>query len=258
MYKKIITILTILITLTFISACSQEDCSLKDTTYEKFTFNKELGECVSKKIKENVCGNKIPEDKETYCNCPSDVKKTHPIYGCSGTTGEYLENTCNEKTKICGLYQNKKVVNENKELQFKNSNIIINGNFNLNRPFILNTQDNNKVEIQLSLFNTPSTSKNIEKIIIKDISIENSKGVKLGKYIFNKELINIGDKTDSIKIELADTIKAESKETLKIKINIEYTIEYLDSKGEITKTENKIETLTSSLGSWEFINPNFY
>lgn len=257
--KKIILILTILLGLTIIAGCGQQDCSLKDTTYEKYSFNSNSGQCeISHKIQENVCGNKIVEDKETYCNCPSDVSKLDPDNGCSGTKGNFLEKACNDNTKTCDYYQNKKVVNENKILEFKNSRIIIHGNVNLKKPFILNTADDNKVEMTFSLFNTPISSQNIKNLMIKDVSIENSGSVRLADHIFNKDISKIGSKTNTVKIKLADTTKLDSKENLKIKMNIAYTVEYLDSKGEIYKTENKIETLTSYLGQWEIINPNFY
>jgi len=64
---------------------------------------------VSKSIPKNQCGNNILEDKETYCNCPSDVAKTHPVYGCNGTRGMYLEQSCS-KDKLCVYKNNIKVV----------------------------------------------------------------------------------------------------------------------------------------------------
>lgn len=109
-----------------------------------------------------------------------------------------------------------------------------------------------------SLFNTPSSDQNIKNLMIKDVSIENSDSVRLADHIFNKDISKIGSKTNTVKIKLADTTELDSEEYLIIKMNIAYTIEYLDSEGKIYKTENEIETLTSDLGQWEIINPNFY
>ena len=107
------------------------------------------------------------------------------------------------------------------------------------------------------MFKFPSTSSHISNVLVKEMKIENSAGVLLASVIYNEELSGIGEKLSTNKISLGDTKKYYSKDSLKMKLDVSYTKESLDSKGEVTKTENKIETLTASLGRVEIINPNF-
>ena len=259
--KKIITILLLILTLIFLSGCggpTDEDCKAKDTTYKKYKLDEESGTCVYRTIPKNKCGNGVIEDGETFCNCPKDVTKTHPKFGCDGTLGDYLEKSCNKQTKTCDFYQNKKVVTETKVLDFKNSDIDIQGEITFNRPFILNSADNNQMGIVLTLFNVQTSSKRISNLIVKSISLVNLNNIKYAGFTFNKPLSSIGESLPGIQIKLNDIAEYKKKENLKLKLVVSYKVDYLNSKGEITKTENKIETLTTSLGYLTIINPELY
>ncbi len=237
------------------SGCSDPDCSSQDTTYTKYTYDEESGQCLGKEIQKDVCGNGVIEDGETYCNCEKDVPKVHPIYGCDGELGEYLEKSC-QKDK-CILTQNEKVIEQTKTIEFKNSDLTIEGKFLINNPLILNTNDKNGIQTTLSLFKTSSTY-DIKNIIVKELKIENSKNIEFGYEQYNKPLAKIGDKLETRKISIADTAEYETKETLKVKIVVSYTKETVNSDGETIKSEEKIETLSGSLGYIPLINPNFY
>ncbi len=241
------------------SGCSKEDCSLKDTTYKKYSYDETSKTCVvSKTIKENVCGNTIIEDKETFCNCPKDVIKTHPTAGCTGTLGTYLEKSCSEE-KTCVLKQNEKVVMQPKSVEFKNSDFTINGVFNLNLPYIQNTYDDNKIEIELKLFKVNTQSVNIKNIIVKEVTFEDANAILLGTVVYNEEIDMAKSSLSKKSIAFSDVSKYEKKEAIKIKMVVTYNKEFLDSTGKVTKTETaKIETLTGSLGTWTIINPNLY
>lgn len=251
---------TLIISIMFIFAgCSSDvDCSSQDTDYIKYTYDKESKLCVvSEQKQKDVCGNGIIEDGETYCSCAKDVQKSHPTLGCQGTLGTYLEKSCNIDEQ-CVLTQNSKVVEQIKSLEFKNSDVIISGRFKLNTPFIQNSEDSNVVEVSLELFKFPSTSSKISSVVVNEITMENSGGLLYASQDLNKPLSAVGSSIDKIYLDLADISKYQSKESLKIKVIISYTKDYLDSKGQITKSEDKKETLVASLGTWEIINPNFF
>lgn len=241
------------------SGCSKEDCSLKDTTYKKYSYDDTLKQCVvSKTIKENVCGNAVIETGETFCNCPKDVIQTHPTLGCTGTLGTYLEKGCSEE-KMCVLKQNEKVVMQPKSVEFKNSDITFNTIFNLNLPYIQNSFDENKVEIEVKLFKLNTQSVNIKNIIVKEITFEDANSIILATAVYNEQ-IDMSKYTLSKKVvEFSDVSKYEKKEAIKVKLVVTYDKEYLDSTGKVIKNENsKIETLIGSLGTWTIINPNLY
>lgn len=255
---KILLSILFLSTLVLLSGCSKQiDCSTQDNTYQKFTWDDTLESCVvSKTIPKNQCGNEVAEDGETYCNCPKDVTKAHPKLGCLGTVGNYLEKACDEKQE-CVLFQNDKVIEESKSLEFKNSDVIIEARTSVNTPFIINSADNNKIIIDLTLFKFPVATTNIKNLVIKELKIENSKGVLMGNAQYEEELTNIGDKASTKNIKLSDTTKYTTTDTYKMKLIISYTKESLDRDGNVIKTEDKIETLVASLGKYEVINPVF-
>lgn len=241
------------------SGCSKEDCSLKDTTYKKYSYDETSKTCVvSKTIKENVCGNTIVEDKETFCNCPKDVIKTHPTQGCTGTLGTYLEKSCSIE-KTCVLKQNEKVVMQPKSVEFKNSDLTINTIFKLNLPYIQNSYDENKIELEVKLFKLNTQGVNIKNIEVKEISFEDANAIMLGNVVYNEKIDMTNNLLSKKIIGFSDVSKYEKKEAIKIKMIVTYDKEYLDSSGKVTKTElNKIETLIGSLGTWTIINPNLY
>ncbi len=241
--------------LILLSGCSEPDCSSQDTTYTKYTLDEESGLCLPTQIPKDVCGNGIIEDDETYCSCAKDVDKKTPEIGCDGELGEYLEKTCQKDQ--CILTQNEKVIEQTKTIEFKNSDLTIEGKFIINNPLILNTNDKNGIQTSLSLFKTSSTY-NIKNINVKELKIENSKNIEFGFEEYNQQFSKVGDKLETRKISLADTADYETKESLKVKIVVSYTKETLNSANEVSKSEEKIETLSGSLGYIPLINPNFY
>lgn len=251
--------------LLILAGCSSnsQDCSSLDTTYQKYYFNSDSKECEAKTpIKQNVCGNGVIEESDkNYCNCPiddgGDIPKSHLEYGCDGDKGDYLSYMCSNK-QTCVLTQNDKVISQTKSVEFKNSDIIFNGDFNINKPLIVNIEEDNEIKVDLEYFKTQTSSK-ISNIFVKEMIIENSASIKFAEISYNEKLdtpkpaYSFTQKS----FKIADTAKYLTKETLKVKLIIGYTKDTLDFKGEITKTENKIETLTASLGTWEIINPIF-
>jgi hypothetical protein len=157
----------------------------------------------------------------------------------------------------CVLTQNSKVVEQTKSLEFKNSDVVFSGRVTLNSPFIQNSNDENKVSVVLEFFKLPSTSNRISNVVVDELIIENSGGILFASQTLNKAFPSLGAKTDVISLDLNDITEYEDRENLRFKIVVSYVEESLSSSGEVTKTENKIETLTSSLGTWNLINSNF-
>jgi hypothetical protein len=256
----LILFLVLILGVIFFSGCSSsQDCSSMDSTYVKYGWNDDLGKCVIvKKIPQNVCGNGVPEEGETYCNCPKDVRKTDPKYGCFGNIGDYVEKACNNKTKKCAFFENNKVVLENKQVLFKSSDLTIQANIKLNNPFVLNTANKEKIQFSLSLFNKKDDSIKIEDVIVNSFSILDGKNTVLANIELNKPLNQVGQTIGPFSLSVADTTGFETKIQLKPQIVISYKKVYYDTSGEVTKSEDKRLILTSSLGTWTFINPNFY
>jgi hypothetical protein len=255
--KTKLIIFLILILSLFLTACSKEiDCSQKDTTYEKFTWDSELEKCTSQKIEKNVCGNGIIEGNENFCNCPNDVPQGHPEKGCSGTIGDYLEKSCNSK-KECVLDANEKIIQQTKSVEFKNSDITINSKISYNQPYAFNTDKKNEIEIDMSLFKLRE-GVNVKNLIVKELRIEDTGSNLLASTTYTQGLEKIDDKLSNKKLELSQRNNYETKLNLRLKLEVTYTLEYLDRDGLVTKTENKVETLQGSLGNFHMINPNFY
>lgn len=257
-FKTLFFTLFLATTLIFAGCSSDVDCSGEDTKYIQYIYDKDTKLCVvANQVQKNVCGNGVIEDGENYCTCSKDVQKSHPTLGCDGTLGDYLEKSCNVDKK-CTLTQNNKVVEQIKSSEFKNSDLILSGRFKLNKPFIQNSDDSNVIESSLELFKYPSTSSIISDVVVNEIIVENSAGILFASQELNKPLSTLGSSLDKIYLDLADVTKYYSKESLKVKVIVSYTKDSLSSSGEITKSEDKKETLTASLGSWEIINPNFF
>lgn len=262
-YKKTnILFLLLLSTMLIFSGCGDPiDCSDSDTDYLKYNLDEETDECVVyKEIEENECGNGVAEadNDETFCNCPKDVKKTHPVLGCDGELGDYLEKSCSAE-KTCELTQNKKVISQEKSIDFKHADSTFRADFKINTPFILNTDDSNSIKLDLSYFKGPtSTSIKVKDMIVKEVTLESSKGITYGTQTYNERVNVLGQKLQSKEFHLSETRTYESKESLKANLVISYTKEIYSYTGEVTKSEAKIEEITVSLGSWTIINPNFY
>ncbi|MDA3855867.1 MAG: hypothetical protein PF569_06395 [Candidatus Woesearchaeota archaeon] len=258
---KNLIFISLIISLIFISGCGSDiDCSLEDTTYKKYKFDEDTNECViDKSIPQNSPTNGVIEDGETYCNAPEDVPKDHPDedLGCDGNLGEYIDKVCNEQ-KECVFTQNEKVVENTISKELKNSDIVFDVRTNYNEPYILNTDDENNIELDITLFKFPQSSVNIKNIIVQEIKLEDSYSKLLGNIEYNEKISKIGDKLPTKKISLSDTTRYESSQSVKVKLIVTYTKETLDRDGKIIKTEDKIETLIESLPKITIINPNFY
>jgi hypothetical protein len=250
-----------LFTLIFAGCTKIPDCTLKDTTYEKYKLNEETTTCeLYKEIEKNQCGNGIsePGNDETSCNCPKDVSDSHPVLGCTGEVGDYLEYTCSEE-KTCELKQTKKVVSQIKSVDLKNSDVTFRAYFDINVPFILDTFDDNKISVNLDYFKGPvSSSIKVKNLLVKEMILKSSKGIIFGTQNYEEQMTTLGQKAKSKYFKLAQTTKYSTKESFTVELVISYTKDTYNTKGEISKSEEKIETLKISLGSWEIINPNFY
>ncbi len=239
-----------------LAGCSDVDCSTLDTTYEK--YSEVDGECVAKKIERNVCGNGIPEDGENYCSCPNDVPESHPVLGCEGTKGDYLEKMCSDNDE-CVLKQNDKVVPQKKSIDFKNSDVHFKGDFIINVPFIINSEDDNKIGVELEYFKQIAKRAEIKDLTVKSLIIINSNSIEFAEIIYNQEVTQGQGYTFRKKeFEIADTTKPEIKESLKAELTISYKIDRFNSQGELQVSEDKLETLVAGLGSWTIINANHF
>lgn len=265
-FKYIISVFFLSLML-ILAGCGEEiDCSKQDTDYKKYGLDEASDTCVIvETIRQDVCGNGIAEEGESFCNCPKDVVKDHPDYGCDGTLGDYLEKTCSEKNE-CVLTQNKKVADETKSLQIKNRDIIFETKVTLPKPFILTgdkdseikVDEDNKIDIDISYFNIIPENTNIVDLTIKEIKIENTGSVILGNLDVNEKLSKVGDKLDTKSISLSSTNEYKKIENVIVKFEISYTKETLNKDGSLYKSEFIPTSLTLGLGKFEIINPDLY
>lgn len=142
-------------------------------------------------------------------------------------------------------------------MEFKNSDITINSKISYNQPYVFNTEKENEIEIEMSLFKT-RTNSNIKNLIVKELRIENTASTLLASTSYTEGLSKIGDKLSNKKLTLSQINGYEKKVNLRLKLEVTYTLEYLDRDGVVTKTEKKVETLQESLSGFHLINPNFY
>lgn len=246
-----------------LSGCSGEDpdCSKHNTDYVKYSYNSENKKCEpSKTIEEDVCGNGVKEDGETYCNCDDDVSKGDPIDGCDGELGDFLEKSCKlvGGKQECVLSENDKVVPQRKSVEFGNSDITFKGEFVLDSPFILESFDNNKMSfINMELFKT-STSYQFDEILVKEIIVQNSADIVFAKLDYEEYVMDKGDSLPPKEFDINPTKEYLSKESLEAIMVVHYTKRSIKSTGEIGKPEEEVVELKQSLGRWEIINPSFY
>ncbi|NQZ85030.1 MAG: hypothetical protein HRU03_04900 [Nanoarchaeales archaeon] len=249
-----------LLTLTFAGCSKIPDCTELNTQYEKYQLNEDTTTCeLYKSVDKNSCGNGIAEEDndETFCNCAEDVPSSHPTLGCEGNKGEYLEYVCSAQ-ETCELQQNNKVISQEKAVVFKNSDVTFRANFNINVPFILDIKDNNKISVNLEYFKGPASSSiKLRNLVVKEMVLKNSAAIIFGTQIYSEQLSTTGRKLQTKYFELAQTTRYETKESLQVELIVSYSRDIFDSKGELVKTEDKIETLKTSIGSWKIINPNF-
>ena len=236
---------------------SDFDCSERDTQYIKYGYDPETRTCVViQTIRMNECGNGVIEEGENHCNCPRDVPASHPLLGCEGTIGDFVEKAC--KQNKCAVLQNSKVVDQTRNVEFRNSDLTFNSEFTLGVPFVLNTEDNNRVEIKLNLFRTASGNTRISNIRVGELVLENTGGIRYGSVNYNQRVDSVGTSLPSVSMELSDTTRYSVRENLRARLTVSYTRDILNNAGEVTRSEDKIETITSSIGTWEIINPRFH
>lgn len=254
-FKKIILISLLSLSI-LLAGCSDDiDCSTQDTTYTKYGLNEETGECeVVDELEQDVCGNGILEDGETYCNCEEDVAKEHPENGCFGEVGEYLENTCVQNK--CVVQENDKVVTQTKQLEFRNADFTVKAEFTLDSPYITSDDLNNAIDINLQLFKT-SQDRNIKNIRVQSVQFFNNDDIKLAEAQLGKTFGGVGSSMSPNSVVLQGIPEREDDIYLRINIPVTYTVEYLNNDGTISRTEQKTEDLRESLGRWTFINPSF-
>jgi hypothetical protein len=249
-------------TLIFAGCTKIPDCTLKDTTYEKYKLNEETTNCeLYKEIEQNKCGNGVIEESndETFCNCPQDVSKTHPELGCNGEVGDYLEYTCSED-KTCEVLENKKVVSQIKTIEFQEDYLHFKSDITINKPFILNTLSDNKIRFELSLFNKYSNPViNLKDILITELVLVDNEGFNIGKVLYNQPVKEPGQKFQLKEIELSKTTEYLKYTSVNFKLGLSYTEQIISQDdGSIIESNKKIKVIESSLGDWQIINPDFY
>ena len=255
--KKIILISFLSLTILLAGCSSDVDCSTKDTTYTKYGLNEETGECeVVEELEEDVCGNGVKEDGETYCNCEEDVGKEHPEDGCFGEVGQYLENACSQANQ-CVVQENSKVTSQTKQLEFRTNDLEIKGEFTLDSPYITSEDLNNAIEMQLQLFSVDQDEKNVKNIKVQSVQFFNRDDVKLAQSNLGQSFSGMGSTLNPESVVLEPLPEREEDISLIVNIPITYTVEHLDREGKVERTEQKIEELRESLGRWTFINPEF-
>lgn len=256
---KKIYILFLSIILILAGCSSDPECSTYDTRYETYGFNEETQSCeVVNSLQEDVCGNGVEEEGETYCNCADDIPKEHPEFGCFGEVGEYVENACNQRTQECGLYTNDKVVEQTKSLEFSNRDITFDSRIVLTNPFIQNTDDENRVSVDIEVFSI-SDSVQLENIMIESLILEGrTSGVLFADIPYNQQVSSRGDQLGTKLLELNSISSYEQRENLQFTLVVSYTRNILNRDGEITRSEEVVDRLTASLSRWDIINPNLY
>lgn len=240
-----------------IAGCSSEvDCSEQDTQYETYELNEETGECeLAEELERDVCGNGVKEEGETYCNCEEDVDQQHPEDGCYGEVGEYLEKACSSQNQ-CVVEENSKVTSQTKQLEFRNGDFTIKGEFTLDDPYITSDDLSNEVDISLELFET-SQDRNIKDIRVESVQFFNRDDIKLAESSIEQMFGEEGSSIEPDSVLLQPLTQREDDISLRVTIPVRYTVEYLDNNGGIERTEQKTEDMRESLGTWTFINPEF-
>lgn len=264
--KSIFFLFLLSVTLLLFSGCGDEIpiCSEQDTTYTKYLWDEDIEECiVSKEITENVCGNGIKEDGETYCSCPDDVSnKELPIDqgGCSGNKGDFLEYKCSDETKQCELKITEKVKKISKLLTLKSgSSFAIDGQVNYFVPFM---KDRHTVDIDFMLKNILDTPDiKIKDLTIRKVYLVTQANELLGEKTIDKKFKDLYDnfKTsislDSFSI---DTFNVDMRNT-NLKVLISYTKEtYSKTDGvySLSKSENlNIEIKQVFESKFQIIDP---
>jgi len=260
--KKNLLFLMIMTLTLFFSGCSKIPiCEEQDTPYIKYVLDEETSKCIiSEEIEKDVCGNGIAEESndETFCNCPEDVKKTHPTLGCDGKLGDYLIKTCSKQDK-CDFSENNKVIEQIKTIEFNEDYLNFKSDITIKNPHILNTMDNNKIKFELSLFNKYDSSQiNLKDIVISDLILIDSEGFNIGKVTYNEIVNSPGQKFNTKEIEIAKTTEYSKSISITFKLGISYTEQILNDEGVVVESNKKIKIIESYLDSRKIINPDFY
>ena len=242
--------------LLILAGCSSiPDCSAQNTQYVTYAFNEDSARCeVVDQVEEDVCGNGVQEDGETYCNCQEDVNKEHPELGCFGEKGEYLENMCVEEQ--CVVQQNDKVVSQTKQLEFRNSDFTIKAELEYNSPYITSEDVESEIGIRLELFST-NQDRNIKNIRVQSVEFFNRDDIKLAESNLGTTFSGQGSVLSPRPVEFSPLGVQEDDVLITVVIPVTYTVEYLDRDGSVSRSEQKTEDLRESLGRVTFINPAF-
>lgn len=239
-----------------LAGCSSiPDCSTQNTQYVTYAFNEDSAQCeVVEQVEKDVCGNGVQEQGETYCNCQEDVNKEHPELGCFGEKGEYLESMCVEEQ--CVVQQNEKVVSQTKQLEFRNSDFTIKAELEYNSPYITSEDVESEIGIRLELFST-NQDRNIKNIRVQSVEFFNRDDVKLGESNLGTTFSGQGSVLSPRSVEFSPLGVEEEDVFITVVLPVTYTVEYLNSDGSVSRTEQKTEDLRESLGRITFINPVF-
>jgi len=159
-----------------LAGCASEElnCSDKNSDYKKYRLNAKGDVCeLYKEINKDECGNGIPEDDETYCNCNSDVKNDVDIKdgGCSGSLSNYLEYACDSGINECVLKVTDNVKKMSKQVEVaEGSRFSFDAKVNYFEPFIMGGRHDFEVEFFVKeIMDTDSKKVRDIKLIKVDI-----------------------------------------------------------------------------------------
>ena len=256
-FKNLLIIFFLSITMIFAGCSGSKDCSEFNNDYERYSFDEELKECVVyQSVQKDICGNGVIDGDDTFCSCPADVPKTHPTLGCSGELGDYLEKSCSEELE-CSYTKNNKVVLQPKSIEFKNNDLNFKSTVKIDTPFVLNTIDESVLLFETELFQI-YTSNPLRNINVRDLTIKNRGSTILGSITYDTDIQGQGSKLPSAKVNLGDTNAYKSQEDLIFEMIVSYTVDNVDRDGNVVSSDEKLVTLSSGLGRWTIINPNFF
>ena len=250
------------------SSCGEiPDCSIQNTDYKIYEYDENRDGCVLvKQITKNTPTNGIIETGENFCTAPSDVPEDHPTLGCTGGIGEYLKYQC--QNKKCILDKTDEVKDIIKELKIKKAgDVEFLVKLTIPTPYIFtNYEESNlnfehKSSISVEFFDRiQETNSNVivQNVLFERITITNSNKNVLAQVDFDKNFNNLREEV-SQEFFLKETDEYESEEKLYLEAVVSYTRIILDNKGEVTKSQNIIETLPRTyIDKYTIINPKYH
>lgn len=254
MKKLFLLLVPILILL---SGCGEDpDCSENNTDYVTYKYDAESESCVvASTVQKDVCGNSIIEEGENYCNCAKDVSVSHPILGCEGSVGDYVEKVC--RSEVCVYDVNSKVVSQTKIIDFQGEGIGFKGEIKLGNPLVFNTYTPSTIELTIEpSFIAESDTYKLKNIKVNSLEILDESQTKLADINYG-EIIEGFDTSITKKFELEPINRYNQEVTLIMYFSVTYDAEIYDGIGTLVRTDTKRETVSGGLG-WSAINPDFY